>query len=226
MTLACDLARLCHVHGWAGVGACIGEARARGRCVRACLRDMGTTAVVELGVWRARRRVLSLRLRTLLLLLSWLLQAHLLHLSLTHQLGIVVLVVGCIARGIHVGILLGRCLLLSLLLRLLLGDLLRLILVALVGVPGITVGPVRNSAVGLVRCLIVIIRRCIPIRILLLRSADASSGIHCILAHLARRLRLVFQLFRGKVGKLSFRHLRIACSQLILDLYDRRHMAR
>jgi hypothetical protein len=94
------------------------------------MRDVRTTAVVELSVRRTWRWILGLRLWALLLLLSWLLQAHLLHLALAHQLSVILLVVSCSAAGSHIGILLGwRLLLLRLgvlllLLRLLLGNLL------------------------------------------------------------------------------------------------------
>jgi hypothetical protein len=80
--LACDLAGLRHVHGRACVRAC--DVRARGSSVRACVRDVRAASVAELGVRRAGRLVLSLRLWALLLLLGWLLQAHLLHLALAH----------------------------------------------------------------------------------------------------------------------------------------------
>jgi hypothetical protein len=187
--------------------------------------------------------MLHLRLWTLLLLRRLLLQAHLLHLPLAHQLSVVLLVIGCVASRIHVGILLHWCLLLLLLL--LLRDMLLLLLLlllllvclilrALLRAASIAVSAVRNVSIGLVRGLIVVVRRCIVVRglllllllLLLLRIANPSSGIHCILTHLARRLRLVLQLFCGKVGELDLGHLRITCSQLILNLYDSRDMAR
>jgi hypothetical protein len=80
--LACDLAGLRHVQRRACVRAC--DVRARGSSVRACVRDVRAASVAELGVRRAGRLVLSLRLWALLLLLGWLLQAHLLHLALAH----------------------------------------------------------------------------------------------------------------------------------------------
>jgi hypothetical protein len=182
--------------------------------------------------------MLHLRLRALLLLGSLLLQAHLLHLPLAHQLSVILLVIGGVASSVHVGVLLHRSLLLLLgdmLLLLLLLSLMRLILCALLGAASIAVSAVRNISVGLVRGLVVVVRRCIVVRslwllllllLLLLRVADTGSGVHCILTHLTRRLRLVLQLFCGKVGELDLGHLRITCSQLILNLYDSRDMAR
>lgn len=79
---------------------------------------MRATSVAELCVRRAGRLMLHLRLRALLVLGS-LLQAHLLHLPLAHQLSVVLLVVGCIASSVDVGILLHWSLLLLLLLLLL-----------------------------------------------------------------------------------------------------------
>jgi len=208
------------------------------------VRNMGATSGAGLCVRRAGRLMLHLRLWTLLLLRRLLLQAHLLHLPLAHQLSVVLLVVGCVASRIHVGILLHWCLLLLLLLLLLRDMLLLLLLLllrlvclilrALLRAASIAVSAVRNVSIGLVRGLIVVVRRCIVVRglllllllLLLLRIANPSSGIHCILTHLARRLRLVLQLFCGKVGELDLGHLRITCSQLILNLYDSRDMAR
>jgi uncharacterized protein (TIGR03382 family) len=194
---------------------------------------MRATSVAKLCVGRAGRLMLHLCLRTLLLLWSLLLQAHLLQLPLAHQLSIILLVVGCSASGIHVGILLHWSLLLLLLLLrdvwLLLLRLMCLILSALLGAASIAVSAVRDSSVGLVRGLIVIVCRRVIVcglLLLLLRVADPSSGIHCILTHLTRRLRLVLQLFSGEVGKLDLGHLRIACPQLILDLYNRRNVTR
>ena len=100
------------------------------------MRDMRATGIAELCVRRAGRLMLHLRLWALLLL-GTRLQAHLLQLPLTHQLSVVLLVVGCVASSIHVGILLHWSLLLLLLvvgrvsrqllwLLLLLPDLLRL----------------------------------------------------------------------------------------------------
>ena len=205
-------------------------------CVRARVRNMRATSTAGLCVRRAGRLMLHLRLWALLLLRCLLLQAHLLHLPLAHQLSVVLLVVGCIASSVHVGILLHwSLLLLLLLLRDVLLLLLRLMcLRALLRAASIAVSAVRNVSIGLVRGLIVVVRRCIVVRglllllllLLLLRIANPSSGIHCILTHLARRLRLVLQLFCGKVGELDLGHLRITCSQLILNLYDSRDMAR
>jgi uncharacterized protein (TIGR03382 family) len=197
---------------------------------------MRATSVAKLCVGRAGRLMLHLCLRTLLLLWSLLLQAHLLQLPLAHQLSIILLVVGCSASGIHVGILLHWSLLLLLLLLLrdvwlLLLRLMCLILSALLGAASIAVSAVRDSSVGLVRGLIVTICRRVVVcglllLLLLLGIADSSSGIHCILTHLTRRLRLVLQLLSGEVGKLDLGHLRIACPQLILDLYNRRNVTR
>ena len=183
------------------------------------MRNVRATSVAELCVRRAGRLMLHLRLRALLLLGS-LLQAHLLQLPLAHQLSVVLLlIVGCIASSVHVGILLHWSLLLLLLLLLrdvllLLLRLVCLILGALLRAASIAVGAVRDSSVRLVRGLIVIV--CWRVvgcgLLLLLRVADPSSGVHCILTHLTRRLGLVLQLFRGEVGKLDLGHLWIACS--------------
>jgi hypothetical protein len=225
--LSIDLAWLCHVHRWTCVRACDVWACSTG--VRARVRNMRATTIAELCMRRAGRLVLHLRLWALLLLGS-LLQSHLLHLPLAHQLSVVLLVVGCIASRIHVGVLRQWSLLLLLLLlwHVLLLWLLCLVLCALLGATSISVGAVGDSPIGLVRGLIVVICRRIVVcgLLLLLRIADPSSGVHCILTHLARRLRLMLQLFRGKVGELDFGHLRIACSQLILNLYDCRNVTR
>jgi hypothetical protein len=147
--LACYLAWLRHVHGRTCVCAC--DVRARGSRVWAGVWDVRATTVAELGVRRAGRLVLSLRLwALLLLLLRWLLQAHLLHLALAHQLSVVVLVVGRGTSSGHVSVLLRCDLLLLLLLldvllwRLLLGKLLLLLLVrcALLIVAGIPVSTI------------------------------------------------------------------------------------
>lgn len=201
------------------------------------MRDMRATGIAELCVRRAGRLMLHLRLWALLLL-GTRLQAHLLQLPLTHQLSVVLLVVGCVASSIHVGILLHWSLLLLLLLLLrdmllLLLRLMCLILRALLRAASIAVSAVRNISIGLVRSLIVVVCRRVVVSsllllllLLLLRIANASSGVHCILAHLTRRLRLVLQLFSGEVGKLDLGHLRIACSQLIFNLYDRGNVTR
>lgn len=203
------------------------------------MRNMRATSTAGLCVRRAGRLMLHLRLWALLLLRCLLLQAHLLHLPLAHQLSVVLLVVGCIASSVHVGILLHWSLLLLLLLLrdvlLLLLRLMCLILRALLRAASIAICAIRNISIGLVRGLVVVVRRCIVVRslwllllllLLLLRVADTGSGVHCILTHLTRRLRLVLQLFCGKVGELDLGHLRITCSQLILNLYDSRDMAR
>ena len=239
-----DLAWLCHVHGGTCVGACNvwaggSSVRARVGYVRTSVGDVRATGVAELGVRRAGRLVLHLRLWALLLLGS-LLQAHLLHLALAHQLSVVLLIVGCVASSVHVGILLQWSVLLLLLLLLglllLLRDVLLLLLMCLVlstllGAACVAIGAVRNGAIGLVRGLVVVVCRrviiCVLLLLLLLLGiADPSSGVHCILTHLTRRLRLVFQLFRSEVGKLHLGHLWIACPQLILNLYDRRNVTR
>jgi len=179
------------------------------------MRNVRATSVAELCVRRAGRLMLHLRLRALLLLGS-LLQAHLLQLPLAHQLSVVLLIVGCIASSIHVCVLRHRSLLLLLLLLLwdvLLLRLMCLSLCTLLGAASIAVGAVGDSSVGLVCGLIVIVCRRVVVcsSLLLLGITDPCSGIHCILTHLARRLRLVLQLFRGKIGELDFGHLRIAC---------------
>lgn len=74
--------------------------------MRAGLGDARTASVAELGVGRAGRLVLSLSLWALLLL-RLLLEAHLLHLALSHQLGVVVLRVGGSACSVHVRVMLS-----------------------------------------------------------------------------------------------------------------------
>jgi hypothetical protein len=223
---------LSHVHGGTGVGA--HDVRARGVHVRARVRDARATAVAQLGVGRVGRLVLALRLRALLLL-GWL--AHLQHLALAHQLGVVlVLVAGGGPSSVHVSVLLGhgllllrcvrRLLLVCLLLRHLLLRSLLLVLGALIRASSIAVGAVRDDSVVLIRSLIVVVHRRAVCSRLLLWSANTGSGVHCVLTHLTRRLRLMLQLFGGKVRELCFGHLRITCPQLVLDLYDRRNVAR
>ena len=161
------------------------------------MRNMRATSTAGLCVRRAGRLMLHLRLWALLLLRCLLLQAHLLHLPLAHQLSVVLLVVGCcVASGVHVGVLLQWSLL----------WLMCLILRALLRAASIAICAIRNISIGLVRGLVVVVRRCIVVRslwllllllLLLLRVADTGSGVHCILTHLTRRLRLVLQLFGG-----------------------------
>lgn len=135
LALTLNLTRLCHVHRRASVCAC----KVWAGCihVRARLCDARAATIAELGMRCARRLVLALHLRDLrLLLLRRLLQAHLLHLTLTHQLSVVVLVVGS---------LLGNTLLLLLgllLLRMLLRLRLRCTLSALLGATSISIGAV------------------------------------------------------------------------------------
>lgn len=178
---------------------------------------------------RVGRLVLALRLRALLLL-RWL--THLHHLALAHQLSIVLLVVGGGPSSIHVGVLLWHSLLLLrrvwllLLMRLLLRSLL-LILGPLLRSSSITISAVRDNCIVLIRSLVVIVhRRIVCSGLLLLLSADTSSGVHRVLTHLARRLGLMLQLFSSKVRELCLGHLRITRPQLILDLNDCRDVAR
>jgi len=223
--------RLGHVHGGTGVRA--HSVRTRSVHVRARVRDPRTTSVAQLGVWRVGRLILALRLRALLLrgLLT-----HLYHLSLPHELSIVLLV--CVLRpsSVHVSVLLGHSLLLLrgvrllLLLVCLLRDLLLrsllLVLGPLIRSSSIAIGAVRDHSIVLIRILVVIVHRRAVRCGLLLGIANTGSSVHSALTHLTRRLRLVLQLFSGKVRELYLGHLRVTCPQLILDLYDSRNVAR
>lgn len=126
----------------------------------------------------------------------------------------------------RVWLLLLVCLLLLLLLRDLLLRSLLLILISLIGSSSIAVGAVRDHCIVLIRSLIMVVHRRVVCSGLLLRSANTGSGVHRVLTHLTRRLRLMLQLFSGKVRELCLGHLRITCPQLILDLYDRWNVAR
>ena len=223
--------RLGHVHGGTGVRA--HNVRTRSVHVRARVRDPRATSIAQLGVWRVGGLVLALRLRTLLLrgLLT-----HLNHLSLPHELSVVLLV--CVLRpsSVHVSVLLGHSLLLlrgvrllllvCLLLRHLLLRSLLLVLGPLIRSSSIAIGAVRDHSIVLIRSLIVIVHRRAVRCGLLLGIANTGSSVHSALTHLTRRLRLVLQLFSGKVRELYLGHLRVTCPQLILDLYDSRNVAR
>ena len=215
--------RLGHVHGGTGVRA--HNVRTRSVHVRARVRDPRTTSVAQLGVWRVGRLILALRLRALLLrgLLT-----HLYHLSLPHELSVVLLV--CVLRpsSVHVSVLLGHSLLLLLvcLLRDLLLRSLLLVLGPLIRSSSIAIGAVRDHSIVLIRSLVVIVHRRAVRCGLLLGIANTGSSVHSALTHLTRRLRLVLQLFSGKVRELYLGHLRVTCPQLILDLYDSRNVAR
>jgi hypothetical protein len=219
--------RLGHVHGGTGVGA--HDVRARSVHVRTRMCDPRATSVAQLGVGRVGRLVLALRLWALLLL-GWLL-AHLLKCALTHDLSIVLL--SCTLRW-HSWLLLRRVWLLLLLLLmwlLLLGDLLLRSLLLVVGPllrsSSIAIGAViRDHSIVLIRRLAVVVHRRTVRSGLLLGSANTGSGVHRVLTHLTRRLGLVLQLFSSKVRELYLGHLGITCPQLILDLYDRRNVAR
>jgi hypothetical protein len=90
----------------------------------------------------------------------------------------------------------------------------------------IAIGAIRDHSVVLIRRLVVVVNGRTVRSGLLLGSANTGSGVHRVLTHLARRLGLVLQLFSSKVRELYLGHLRITCPQLILDLYDRRDVAR
>jgi hypothetical protein len=224
--------RLSHVHGGTGIRA--RDMRTRGVHVRARVRDPRATTVAQLGVGRVWRLILGLRLRALLL--GWLL-THLYHLPLSHKLSVVLLVGGGIPSSVHVSILLGHSLLLLrcvrllllvclLLLRQLLLRSLLLVLGPLIRTSSIAIGAVRNHSIILIRSLVVIVHRRAVCSGLLLGIANTGSSVHSALTHLTRRLRLVLQLFSSKVRELYLGHLRVTCPQLILDLYDRRNVAR
>ena len=223
--LALDV-RLSHVHGGTGVGA--HDVRTRGVHVRARVRDSRATGVAQLGVGRVGRLVLALRLRALLLLLGWL--AHLQHGPLSHQLSVVLLVSSCLGHSLlllrSVRLLLLLLLLMWLLLRDLLLRSLLVVLGPLVRSSSIAIGAVGHRSIVLIRSLVVVVHRRTVCSGLLLGSANTGSGVHRILTHLTRRLGLMLQLFSGKVRELCLGHLRVARSQLIFDLYDRRHVAR
>lgn len=170
------LTRLRHVHGRACVCAC--NMGTWGAHMRARLCDTRAATIAELCMRRTGRLVLPLSLRKLrLLLLRRLLQAHLLHLALTHQLSIVGLVVSSLLR---------RTLLWLLLLGMLLRLRLRLVLCALLGATNVSIGAIRHSPVGLISRLILLVCRRTVTSILLLRIAYPSGGVHCILTHLTR----------------------------------------
>lgn len=131
---------------------------------------------------------LALSLRWTLL---WLWRvAHLLQLSLAHQLGVVLLRVCLTACGVHVCVLLLRNLL-RLLLLLLLGSvllgLLHVVLGPLLSIARLSIA-VGNVSVVLVGCLVVIVRGSVIVSTLLLWSADSRGGVHRVLTHLTGRL--------------------------------------
>ena len=142
-----------------------------------------------------------MRLRTLLLL-RWLL-THLHHLALTHELSIVLLVVGGGPSRIHMSVLLGHDLLLLRCVRLLLMCLLLrsllLILHPLLGSSSIAIGAIGDNGIVLIRSLVVIVHRRVVrsrlllllLLLLLLGSANPGSGVHRVLTHLTRRLGLM-----------------------------------
>jgi len=178
------------------------------------VRDARAPSIAQLGVGRVGRLVLALRLRALLLL-GWL--AHLCVRALSHDLSIILLAGGLLR---HSCLLLRRVRLLLLLRSLL------LVLGPLLGSPSIAIGAIRDHSIILIRRLVVVVNGRTVRSGLLLGSANTGSGVHRVLTHLTRRLRLVLQLFSSKVRELYFGHLRITCPQLILDLYDRRDVTR